>query len=95
MRSTQEAGAGRDAFLIVERFGPFRFGPALLRDGAHLHIIPRSWSLGKLPLPLWLMPHGPAWEEERDGRFRYHVKIIPPLVGRVTRHGGWLEPVTA
>jgi hypothetical protein len=92
MRSTQEAGQGRDDALIVERFGPFRFGLALDWDGARLRIIPRSWGLGPLPLPLWLMPHGDSWEEERDGRFRFHVEIVLPLFGLVTRYGGWLEP---
>jgi Domain of unknown function (DUF4166)/Saccharopine dehydrogenase NADP binding domain len=92
MRSTQEAGKGRDDALIVERFGPFRFGLALDWNGTRLRIIPRSWGLGFLPLPLWLMPQGPAWEEERDGRFRFHVEIILPLIGLVTRYQGWLEP---
>jgi hypothetical protein len=93
MRSTQEAGKGRDDALIVERFGPFRFGLALDWDGRRLRIIPRNWSLGPLPLPLWLMPRGPAWEEERDGQFRFHVEIILPLIGRVVRYEGWLKPL--
>jgi hypothetical protein len=93
MRSTQEAGKGRDDALIVERFGPFRFGLALDWDGARLRIIPRSWALGPLQLPLWLMPQGLAWEEERDGRFRFHVEIHLPLIGLVTRYEGWLEPI--
>lgn len=93
MQSTQEAGTGRDEFLIVERFGPFRFGLGVVWDKARLFIIPRSWSLGPLPLPRWLMPYGPAWEEEEGGRFRFHVEIILPLVGPVVRYDGWLEPV--
>ncbi len=95
MRSTQEAGSGRDAALIVERFGPFRFGLALDWDGTRLQIIPRRWGIGPLPLPLWLMPHGPAWEDVQDGRFRFHVQIILPLIGPVVRYDGWLEPVKA
>jgi hypothetical protein len=92
MQSTQEAGHGRDQWLIVERFGPFRFALALNWDGNRLHLIPRRWAFGPLPLPRWLMPHGPAWEEEAAGRFRFHVEIILPLVGPVVRYEGWLEP---
>lgn len=95
MRSTQEVGTGRDDALIVERFGPFRFGLALDWDGTRLKLIPRRWGIGPLSLPRWLMPHGPAWEEVRDGRFRFHVEIILPLIGPVVRYEGWLEPVEA
>ncbi|MBL9046799.1 MAG: DUF4166 domain-containing protein [Tabrizicola sp.] len=95
MQSTQETGTGRDEALIVERFGPFRFGLALDWDGTRLQLIPRRWGIGLLPLPRWLMPHGPAWEEERDGRFRFHVEIILPLIGPVVRYEGWLDPVEA
>lgn len=95
MRSTQETGTGRNAALIVERFGPFRFGLALDWDGTRLQIIPRRWGIGPLPLPRWLMPHGPAWEEVQAGRFRFHVEIILPLIGPVVRYEGWLEPVEA
>ncbi len=93
MLSTQEAGRGRDAALIVERFGPFRFGLALRWDGTRLHLIPRRWGIGPLPLPRRLMPHGPTWESEAVGRFHFHVEIILPLIGPVVRYEGWLEPV--
>jgi len=95
MRSTQETGTGRDEALIVERFGPFRFGLALKWDRTRLHLVPRRWGIGPLPLPRWLMPHGPAWEEASDGRFRFHVQIILPLIGPVAGYEGWLEPATA
>lgn len=92
MQSTQAAGLGRDAWLVVERFGPFRFGLALDWDGRQLRIIPRSWALGPLPLPRRLMPKGPAWEEEVAGRFHFHVEIILPVIGPVVRYEGWLLP---
>lgn len=95
MRSTQEAGTGRDEALIVERFGPFRFGLALDWDGSRLQIIPRRWGIGRLPLPRFLMPHGPAWEEVKDDRFRFHVEIILPLIGPVVRYEGWLRSASA
>jgi hypothetical protein len=92
MRSTQEAGTGRMRHLIVERFGPFAFGLALQVRGGRLNIIPRRWTLCGLPLPRALMPGGNAWEEERDGQFRFHVEINVPLIGKVVTYQGWLEP---
>jgi hypothetical protein len=92
MRSVQEEGTGRNAHLVVERFGPLAFGMALVRDGGRLLILPRRWSFWGLPLPRGLMPQGEGWEEERDGRFRFHVEIALPLLGRVVRYRGWLEP---
>jgi Domain of unknown function (DUF4166)/Saccharopine dehydrogenase NADP binding domain len=92
MRSTQGTGTGRNDALLVERFGPFRFGLALGWDGKRLSIIPRHWSLGPIPLPKTLMPKGDAWEEQRDGRFHFHVEINLPLIGPVTQYEGWLEP---
>ena len=91
MRSTQAVGTGSDEALITERFGPFRFGLGLDWDGTRLQIIPRRWGIGRLPLPRFLMPYGPAWEEVSDGRFRFHVQIILPLIGPVVRYDGWLE----
>lgn len=92
MRSTQEAGRGRMRHLVVERFGPFAFGLALQVRDERLNIIPRRWSLLGMPLPRALMPGGTSWEEERDGRFRFHVEITLPLIGPVVSYDGWLTP---
>jgi hypothetical protein len=92
MRSTQEAGRGRRAHLMVERFGPFAFALALVAEGGRLRLVNRGWRLLGLPLPRALMPGGAAWEEEAEGRFRFHVEITLPLAGRVVRYRGWLEP---
>jgi hypothetical protein len=51
MRSVQEEGRGRNAGLVVERFGPLAFGLALVRDGGRLLILARRWSLGACPCP--------------------------------------------
>ena len=93
MVSTQEAGAGRNAHLITERFGPFAFGLALVIDGAKLRIIPRRWTLFGLPLPRTLMPRGDSHETEADGKFRFHVEIALPLIGPVVTYDGWLEQI--
>lgn len=92
MVSTQEAGRGRNSHLIVERFGPFAFGLALVLDGKKLRIIPRRWSFLGLPLSRALMPNGETYEHEVDGRFNFHVEINLPLIGPVVRYSGWLTP---
>lgn len=92
MRSTQEEGTGREARLLVERFGPFAFALALVVEGGRLRLVPRRWRIGPVPLPRRLMPGGEAWEEEGDGRFRLCVDIRLPGIGRVVRYAGWLEP---
>jgi hypothetical protein len=92
-RSTQERGAGRHAHLIVERFGLAHFALALVVEGGRLRLVPRAWSVLGLPLPLALAPGGEAFEEEDEGgRFRFHVEIGHPLLGRFVRYRGWLAP---
>jgi hypothetical protein len=93
MRSTQEAGSGRDAHLIVERFGPFAFGLALVWDGARLSIIPRHWRVLGIPLPRALMPGGDSFERVAGGDFRFHVEIRLPVLGAVVTYEGWLRPL--
>ncbi len=93
--SHQAEGRDRSDRLLAERFGPFTFGLALVLDGDRLRLVPRRWSLLGLPLPLALMPGGEAFETVEDGRFRFHVEIGLPLVGRIVRYRGWLEPEAA
>ena len=94
MVSTQEAGQGRNAHLIVERFGPFAFGLALVLRGDKLHLIPRRWTFLGLPMPRALMPKGDSFETQTDGQFRFHVEITLPLIGPVVRYEGGLQEVT-
>ena len=91
MRSTQAEGKGRNTHLLEERFGPLRFGLALVRDADRLHLIPRRWSLLGLPLPGFLMPRGDSHERQEGDRFRFHVEIDLPLFGPVVRYNGWLR----
>ena len=94
MISTQQAGQGRNAQLITERFGPFAFGLALVAHDSRLNIIPRRWTLFGLPLPKAIMPTGNSYETEIDGKFRFHVEIALPLIGPVVTYDGWLDPQT-
>lgn len=98
-RWTRDFGGSRfssrlnaDRNLIVERFGPLRFGFALAEEDGGLAMTMRKWSLGPLPLPLCLAPRSPAREWEADGRFHFDVPIDLPLIGRVVHYRGWLDP---
>jgi len=91
--SLQWRGTGRNAHLLMERFGPFTVALALEVDGPRLRLIPRSWFLLGLPLPRALMPGGDSFETEgADGAFRFDVEIRVPLIGRVVAYRGDLRP---
>lgn len=91
MVSTQEAGQGAWAQLIVERFGPFAFGLALVLRDKRLYLIPRRWSFFGLPLPKAWMPKGGTYESETGGQFHFHVEITLPLIGPVVCYDGGLD----
>lgn len=91
LASTQQMGAGRFGRLIVERFGPFRFGLALVLEDRRLRLIPRRWTALGLPMPAALLPHGKSWEAVEEGRFRFHVEIRLPLAGLIVRYQGALQ----
>lgn len=80
--------------LLSERFGPVRLGIALVRDGPRLRYDVRRWSVFGAPAPRWLRPGGDTFETETDGRFRFDVEIGAPLIGRIVRYRGWLQPVS-
>lgn len=88
--SIQEAGRGSADRLLVERFGPFAFGLALVLDEDKLRLVVRRWSLFGLPLPRALAPSGDAYETARNDRFHFHVEIRHPLAGLILRYHGWL-----
>ncbi|MBY5673588.1 DUF4166 domain-containing protein [Rhizobium leguminosarum] len=89
-RSWQVEGKGRDRHLLAEVFGPFRVLMALVPDGGKLRLVVRGWRFCGIPLPLFLAPGGDTYEEERDGRFHFHVEIGGRLTGLVVRYTGWL-----
>jgi hypothetical protein len=92
-RSVQSEGRGRSERLLEERFGPFSFGLALVVDAGRLRLVPRRWRFLGLPLPLALAPKGEAHEHADDGRFHFHVEIALPVIGRIVRYRGHLEPL--
>ena len=90
--SLQFEGAGRSDKLIVERFGPFAFGLALVFGEGKLRLVVRRWSFLGLPLPRRLAPGGESYEFAEGGRFHFHIEIAHPLTGPIVRYRGWLAP---
>lgn len=93
--SAQREGRGADGHLLTEIFGPFSVAMALVQDGPKLRMIVRGWRFCGIPLPLFLAPGGDTYEEERDGRFHFHVEIAGRLTGLVVCYTGWLVPEEA
>ena len=94
LRSVQAEGRGRDAHLLVERFGPVRVSIALVVRGAELHLVPRRWAIFGLPLPRRWLPGGTSFEAAPGGTFRFDVEYRSPLTGPIARYRGWLKPET-
>lgn len=88
--SQQLEGKGRDRHLLAEVFGPFRVLVVLVPEGQRLRLVVRGWRFLGIPLPLFLAPGGETYEEEREGRFHFHVEIGGRLTGLVVRYTGWL-----
>ena len=78
--------------LLIERFGPLRFGFELPNDDGGLSMSLKRWRIGPLPLPTILAPHSPAREWAEDGVFQFDVPIRAPLMGLIVRYRGWLKP---
>lgn len=76
--------------LLVEAFGPLRFGFALPADDRGLTMQMRRWWFGPLPLPLALAPRSEAREWQADDRFQFDVPIALPMVGVIVHYRGWL-----
>lgn len=89
--SLQSEGRGRNARLMVERFGAISVALALVVEGERLFLVARRWSFLGIPLPKFLLPNGTSYETEVDGRFRFSVEISLPLLGRIVAYRGWLR----
>jgi hypothetical protein len=91
--SIQSAGSGKSERLLVEKFGPFIFGLALVFEDEKLKLIMRRWSLWKISLPTFLAPGGNSYESVEDGRFCFNVEIDHPLTGLIVHYRGRLNLV--
>ncbi|MEY2863901.1 MAG: hypothetical protein RLY58_1608 [Pseudomonadota bacterium] len=94
MTSIQFEGQDQQQWLLMERFGVFVFGMALVIKHHQLHLIIREWSCFGLRLPLAWAPHGDAYEFEKDGIFHFHVEIMHALLGLIVCYDGHLSEVS-
>ncbi len=91
MYSFQELGTGREAGLIVERFGVITVGLAIVENEGQLELMPRNWRFLGLPMPNFLLPSGRMFEHGANDRFNFNVEIRLPVVGPVVSYRGWLK----
>lgn len=89
--STMRQGRGSSERLLSEWIGPFEFAQALVVDGDQLRFVMRRWTIFGIPLPGWLAPRSNSFEAEDNGRFRFHVDLSHPWLGRIVRYRGWLD----
>lgn len=78
--------------LLVEQFGPLRFGIELRHEPSGLSMPFRRWWIGPVPMPAFLLPRGMAREYEVGHRFHFDVPIALPLIGLLVHYRGWLTP---
>jgi hypothetical protein len=90
--SFQERGTGRNAHLLIERFGFIKVAIALVLDRDRLHFVPRKWWCLGLPLPKSLLPRSHSFETETDGQFKFDVQVSVPFFGLIVSYAGGLEP---
>lgn len=88
--SRQQCGRGRNAHLLVEKFGIVQVALALVIEGDRLNLVPRRWSALGIPLPKILLPRGVSFETQRHGRFCFDVTIALPFLGHVVSYQGSL-----
>jgi hypothetical protein len=89
--SVQSPGTGKDEYLLVERFGIASFALALVIEEKSLFLVPRRWSLFRLPMPRFLLPSAQSFETERDGKFCFDVEIAMPMIGLIVAYKGRLD----
>ena len=82
---------GQNRNEIFERFGPVKFKIKLLHRDGRLHYgLDIARFLG-IPLPKFLTPNSETYEWSRDGKFKFHVDISLPLLGRLIQYKGTLS----
>lgn len=90
-KSRLKSGRGKNAFLMMEHFGPLKFALALVIKGDRLYFIPRRWFFLSIPMPQFLLPGGETYETVTDGKFEFNVDLKVPVIGRIAKYQGWLE----
>jgi hypothetical protein len=90
--SLQQRGTKKNEFLLVESFGIFDIGVALVVEGDRLYFVPRRWTCFGIPMPKTLLPAGRSYETETAGQFCFNIEISAPLIGLVVAYEGRLDP---
>lgn len=93
MFSTQEAGKGKDAYQIIERFGPVSARLNVTLSEGRLNLTPTAFRIFGIPLPKFTFPRGDMFEYVKDGKFMFHVDIVAPFIGRLVKYEGNLEHI--
>ena len=79
--------------LLRERLGPMQFRFALhANDGVIWWTVSGARLLGLLPLPAAMFDGVRCREFEQDERYHFEVEAALPVIGRIIRYAGWLEP---
>lgn len=94
IQSTLEPGRGRYAGMIVERFGPLAFSLTLKVGAIGLNLELQGVSFFGILIPKLFWPRIIANETVLNGRFAFDVTCDLPLIGRLIRYRGTLEPET-
>lgn len=82
--------------LLGERLGPIQFRFALhVHDGAIWWRAVGARLFGVLPLPVSWFAKVRCREREHEGRYEFLVEASMPLIGKLIRYEGWLEPAEA
>jgi hypothetical protein len=85
-----------DGRHLLERFGPLELRFVLRADDGGLRFEPRGTAvrlLGlRLALPAALGPRVDACVRAVGARLQVEVELRAPLLGRLCRYAGWLEP---
>lgn len=80
--------------LLRERLGPLQFRHVLhASDGAIWWQVVGVRLFGLVPLPAGWFDGVRCRERALEGRYEFLVEAALPLVGRIIRYEGWLEPV--
>ena len=79
--------------ILCERLGPLQLRYLLhARDGAIWWQVVGVRMLGAVPLPARWFRGVTCREREHEGRYEFLVEASLPLVGRIIRYEGWLQP---
>lgn len=87
-----QAGKGRHAGLLLERFFPFHLYHRLTATPTGIAWKLVEWRLLGIKLPGWTLPTVNCFEGADGDRFTFDIDVIFPIVGPVIHYRGWLLP---